>query len=370
MRRRLLSGNSYRVSRVVQDDNITNPANITGDINGEIIQSMRSRIRRCLCKKTSDGKVTIAFLNNTNSNFYENGDSAQLDGSDGDVMVYFPEYYYKYEQLEENKFAITYSLNRIDNTFIKVPEYLLGAYEALHNDTSRKIYSHSGVLSTGAISQLSFKTYARARGSGYQIIDYDQHKMIAWLFYAIYGTRNCQSICGSGTRGYRTTGQTNAIGNTDTTTANGNSMSVNFLGIENCWGSKYEFLDNVVVNNGTWVITDTVTGVSRNVVGLQTNSSWGYAKTAVAGDHLDIIAKEGGMNDNMGYSDGFFTVTDSSRAVLRSCSYSDAYGGVAFASANYDASSTYSYYGSRLAFRGEITQEDNIGAFRDLPLIN
>lgn len=369
MRRRLLSGNLHRVSRVVQDDNNIDPANITGDVNGAVIQSMRSRIRRCMCKKTSEGKVTIAFLNNTNSNFYENGDSARLSGSDGDVMVYFPEYYYKYEQLEKNKFAITYSLNRIDDTFIKVPECLLGAYEAYN--TNSKLYSYSGVDSTGSVSQENFKSYARTRGAGYQIIDYDQHKMIAWLFYAIYGTRHCQSVCGSGTNGFhKVTGQTNAIGNTDTTTANGNSMSVNFLGIENCWGNKFEWLDNVIVNNGTWVITDTVTGVSRNVVGLQTNSSWGYAKTAVVGDHLDIIAKEGGLNDSAGYSDGFLTTTGSSRVVLRSCNGSYAVGGVAGAYASDDASNASSYYGSRLAFRGEITQEDNIGAFRDLPLIN
>ena len=243
------------------------------------------------------------------------------------------------------------------------------AYEAYV--TNNKVYSRSGVASSGNISQANFKTYARSRGTGYQIIDYDQHKMIAWLFYAIYGTRHCQSICGSGTSSYtKETGQTNTIGNADTTTDNGNSMSVNFLGIENCWGNKYEWLDNVVVNNGTWVITDTVTGASRNVAGLQTNSGWAYAKTAVAGEYLDIIAKEGGMSDSTGYCDGFYTTTSSSRVVLRSYYNSYSNGGVACARCNGGSSNTYSYYGSRLSFRGVIREAESVAAFKSISVTN
>lgn len=358
-----------KTSRVVQDDAISDPANITEEVNGTIIQQIRAKFRRCLAKKSADGQMTIRYLKNDNSNFYDDGTAAILTGSEGDVMVYFPRFFYKHESLGSYKFAITYALNRLDSTWKESTECLVGAYEAYN--TSSKLYSRSGVGSTGSVSQANFKSYARARGIGYQTIDYDQHKMIAWLFYAIYGTRHCQSVCGSGTNDYqKSTGQTNAIGNTDTTTANGNSMSVNFLGIENCWGNKYEWLDNVIVNNGTWVITDTVTGVSRNVVGLQTNSSWGYAKTAVAGENLDIIAKEGGMSESTGYSDGFLTTTGSSRVVLRSYNYSNAYGGVAYAYANNDASSTHSSFGSRLAFRGVVREAESVSAFKALSVTN
>ena len=337
-----------KTSRVVQDDSIADPQNITGDVNGTIIQQIRAKFRRCLAKKSADGQMTIRYLKNDNSNYYDDGTAAKLDGTEGDVMVYFPCFYYKYENLGSYKFAYSFALVQLDSTWKESPESLLGVYEAYAN--SGKLYSRSGVASNGNISQANFKTYARARGTGYQIIDYDQHKMIAWMFYAVYGTRHCQSVCGSGTNDYqKVTGQTNTIGNVDTTTANGNSMSINFLGIENCWGNKYEWLDNVVVNNGTWVITDTVTNTSRSVAGLQTNSSWAYAKTAVAGEYLDIIAKEGGMSDSTGYCDGFYTTTSSSRVVLRSYNNSNSNGGVAYAQCNNDSSNTNSNYGSRLA---------------------
>ena len=358
-----------KTSRVVQDDSIADPQNITGDVNGTIIQQIRAKFRRCLAKKSADGQMTIRYLKNDNSNYYDDGTAAKLDGTEGDVMVYFPRFYYKYESLGSYKFAYSFALVQLDSTWKESSECLVGAYEAYV--TNNKVYSRSGVASSGNISQANFKTYARSRGTGYQIIDYDQHKMIAWLFYAIYGSRHCQSICGSGTNSYtKETGQTNAIGNADTTTANGNSMSVNFLGIENCWGNKYEWLDNVVVNNGTWVITDTVTGVSRNVSGLQTNSSWAYAKTVVAGEHLDIIAKEGGMSDSTGYCDGFYTTTSSSRVVLRSYSSSISYGGVACAQCSNDSSYTSSNYGSRLSFRGVIREAESVAAFKSISVTN
>lgn len=358
-----------KTSRVVQDDSIADPANITGDVNGTIIQQIRAKFRRCLAKKSADGQMTIRYLKNDNSNYYDDGTAAKLDGTEGDVMVYFPRFYYKYENLGSYKFAYSFALVQLDSTWQESPESLLGAYEAYAN--SNKLYSRTSVTTSGNISQANFKAYARARGTGYQLIDYDQHKMIAWLFYAIYGTRHCQSICGSGTSSYtKDAGLTNAIGNADTTTANGNSMSVNFLGIENCWGNKYEWIDNVVINGATWVITDLVTGTSRSVTGLQTNGSWGYAKTAVAGEFLDIIAKEGGMSDSTGYCDGYLTTTGSSLVAARSCDGSNAQCGVACANCDDSSSSTDSSYGSRLAFRGVIREAESVSAFKAISVTN
>ena len=59
-----------------------------------------------------------------------------------------------------------------------------------------------------------------------------------------------QGIIGSGTDSYeKETGQTDSLGMEDThAETNGNTMSINFWGLENWWGNKYEFIDNVVVN--------------------------------------------------------------------------------------------------------------------------
>lgn len=358
-----------KISRIVQDDSITDPQNISGDINGTIIQQIRSKFRRCLAKKTADGQMTIRYLKNDNSNYYDDGSAAKLDGTEGDVMVYFPRFYYKYESLGSYQFAYSFALVQLDNTWQESPESLLGAYEAYVSGS--KLYSRSSVASTGSVSQANFKAYARARGTGYQLIDYDQHKMIAWLFFAIYGTRHSQSVCGSGTNDYqKSTGQTNTIGNTDTNSTNGNTMSINFLGIENCWGNKYELIDNVIVNNAVWTITDTVKNTSRNVTGLQTNGSWGYPKKMAAGTFLDLIATEGGLSDSTGYCDGFLTTTGSSRVVLRSYNYSNTLCGVSLANAANDATYTNAAYGSRLAFKGVVREAESVSAFKALPVSN
>ena len=362
-----------KTSRIVQDDSISDPENISGDVNGTIIQQIRAKIRRCLAKKSADGQMTIRYLRNDNSNYYDDGSAAKLDGTEGDVMVYFPTFYYKYESLGAYKFAYSFALDQLDSTWKKSSEFLLGAYEAYV--TSNKVYSRSGVASTGNVSTDNFKSYARARGTGYQIIDYDMHKMIAWLFYSIYGSRHCQSICGSGTNSYtKETGQTNSIGNADTTTANGNSMSINFLGVENCWGNKYEWIDNVILNpssaNGVWRVTDTVTGATRDIAGMAPNNTWSYPKTVVAGEYLDIAIKEAGMSDSTGYADGQYISTNVSRVVARSCSYSDTYGGVASAYCSDASTYTYSNCGSRLAFRGVVREAESVSAFKSITISN
>ncbi|MDD4115869.1 MAG: hypothetical protein PHG27_09815 [Massilibacteroides sp.] len=360
---------------IIIDESITNPSTaISGDVNGSIITAIRAGHRRCLAKYLGSLEMAICYLRNDNSSFYHDSTAALLDGIEGDVMLYRPVFYYKYIKLDADRYSITFSLSRIDETFQMADECLIGAYEAYA--VNNKLYSVSDVQSSGSINQTNFKAYARARGTGYQLIDWDMHKMIPWLFYAIYGNRNCQAICGSGTNSYeKATGQTNGIGNVDTTTANGNSMSVNFLGLDNCWGNKYEFLDNVIVNPdannlGVWRITDTVTGEVRNVQGLAPNNAWEWTKRMIAGEHLDIIVSEAGMSATTGFCDGQYLSTALTRVVLRSGSSSGSFGGVAFACASIGASGAGAYFGSRLAFRGKIVKIVSVAEFKAIQIIN
>lgn len=364
--------NTIVVDKITMDESITAPENITGDVNGSVIKKIRSLHRRCLAKYLGNGKMAICYLQNDNSNFYHNGTAALLDGTEGDVMIYRPSYAHLYEYIDSDRFNISFALQPLNGLWRTIDECLIGAYEAY--SVNNKLYSRSGVQSAGNISQTNFKAYARARGAGYQLIDYDMHKEIPWLFYALYGTRNCQAICGSGTNAYdKATGQTNGIGNADTTTANGNTMSVNFLGLENCWGNKYELLDNVIYNPdasslGVWQISDIKTGKIRRVQGITPGDAWVWPKRMIIGDELDIIAKEGGLSDSTGYCDGQFLSTSLACVVMRSGNYSYSHGGVSYANVN-DASYKYASIGSRLAFRGEITVYENVSEFKALPVL-
>ena len=66
------------------------------------------------------------------------------------------------------------------------------------------------------------------------------------------------------------------------------------------------------------------------------------------------------------YSDMYYFGSSPGRVVYRGFYYASALGGVSFASAGSDASSAYSYVGSRLAFRGKIVRAQSVAAYKAL----
>ena len=149
---------------------------ITGDVNGEIIQWIRQNSHRVLAKKTGEGTVTYIELDDNNSNLYAaDGTAAATDGTEGDVFVKLPTFYYRGNDDGPNSSSgdnveIRFSKTPFDDSVEWDTNILIGAYEAYYNDG--KLYSRSGVESSGIISQPNFKSYAAARGDGYQLVDW------------------------------------------------------------------------------------------------------------------------------------------------------------------------------------------------------
>jgi hypothetical protein len=355
------------------DFNKTSPSQIiTGDVNGDVIKWIRKNSHRYLVKKTAEGKVTSCQLADGDSNvFAGDGSTAALDGTMGDVMVHVPRFFYRAQLLAADKWQIDFSPVKVSAAWQEYDgNQLLGAYEAYVD--SSKVYSRSGVASTGNVSQANFKSYARARGAGYTITTWEQHCVMAILFYAVYGNTNSQGIIGSGTDSYeKETGQTDSLGMEDThVETNGNTMSINFWGLENWWGNKYEFIDNVVVNpqseNGVWRITDR-DGNARDVQGAtEETANWYYPKSMRIGTHLDMIPNVLGGSSSSSLCDGFYYSPTTSRVVRRSGYYATAFGGCACVDAYHDASFAFDYYGARLSFAGEIHIEVDVDAFKAL----
>lgn len=138
---------------------------------------------------------------------------------------------------------------------------------------NNKLYSLSGKRQTNNISQTNSKDRARSRGNGFTLVDYQMNCLIALLFYGYYSSLDSQGQCGygtfnivSGTYYPKITGLTDDLGMTDTDSITGNGAStpdeeqikagegsdiksVNFWGIENCWGDASEWIDNLHVMN-------------------------------------------------------------------------------------------------------------------------
>lgn len=337
---------------------------ITGNINGEHIQRIRNHSHRYLGKYTAEGTMTICQLDDENSTLYKDGTSATLSGAEGDVFMKLPRFWYRCMELATNVWTIGFyhgTESPGDGWMEWDGNDLIGVYESY--STGNKAYSRSGVPSTGNVSQSSWKTYARNRGTGFSIVKWKHHCIMAALYYAMYGNTNCQALIGVGTDSYsKSMGQTNSLGMEDTKAeTNGNTQSINFWGLENWWGNKSEWIDNVVVDAYKWEVTEDDGSERMAGTGPTTN---GWISKLLFGERIDLIPQEVSGSSTSGFCDYYYGYPSSSRVVRRSNGYSSPNGGVAFAYADGVASGAYSGYASRLAFRGVLVEAESVAAFK------
>lgn len=365
------------VNKIIIDQTNDDPmTRVSGDVNGDIIQYIRNNSHRVLAKKISEGEVIYAVLDDTDSTKYADGTSANLTGAEGDVFVKLPKFYYK--GTEGDIVNLFFASEKLDDDYIEWDDnILIGVYEG-YASSEEKAYSRSGMDSTGSVSQENWKQYARNRGEGYQIVDWQMHCVMGCLYYAMYGNTNCQAEIGVGTNSYsKNTGGTNDLGMEDTKASiNGNSQSINFWGLENWWGNKYEWIDDYVnpANTLTATVNDPVNGGTRNLSIPSSGYTGYYVKKMKFGRYCDLVAtnddpKNG--TDSTGYADYQWwpnSTSSSFRVVRRSFNNSYTSGGVAFAYANGVSSVASAPHGSRLAFRGVATEAESVEAFKQIPV--
>lgn len=356
------------------DQTISDPAKmITGDVNNEMIKWIRNNSHRVLAKKTGEGIVTYIELDDSNSNKYAaDGSEAKTDGTEGDVFVKLPTFYYRGNDdgpdgSSGDNVEIRFSKEPFDDCIEWDTNILISAYEA-YNDEG-KLYSRSGVESSGNISQVEFKSYAAARGAGYQLVDWQMHCVLGCLFYAMYGNTNSQAICGSGTNSHeKTCGETNSLGMNDTKAeTNGNTMSINFWGLENWWGNKFEHIEGIES-----IASDTVQILSPDPSSDRSFTWYNnsiYGKHYRFGKYLDLSSDvtESGSDNSTYYCDNNKGPDSSARVIRRSSSYAYLEGGVSYASTSYGLYDKR--YGTRLAFRGVASKADSVEAFKSLPIL-
>lgn len=151
---------------------VSDPSKIVS-IDGDGMEDFLKRFRRCLMKSTKDYHANICYLNDSDSNYYYDGSDANLNGFNIDVMVYFPEFWYKGES-DSSSHKIHISTSPIDG-YHHAPASLVGAYKGYVLNS--ELYSYSGVSRSTSISMANFHIYSRNRGKGFHLIDYMQHKL-------------------------------------------------------------------------------------------------------------------------------------------------------------------------------------------------
>lgn len=253
------------------------------------------------CNVADDGTV----------NAYYGDASYTEDGSNGQVMVEQPKFYYKVKPVKKDAQSdgLGYHLRcaeyyisaekkpgyKIHPAFInengdEIDKYYIGAYEACLYDDSESAYNTNDsqnmavandLLSSIAnvkpasgltqdLTRVKCETMAKNRGNGWHNLSVKIASAEQLLFIIEYGNFNTQSSIGAGVTGITDnssyncsslTGSTTSLGNASgraTTTTNeingtttdytdANKTAVSYRGVENFWGNIWSFINGLSI---------------------------------------------------------------------------------------------------------------------------
>jgi len=237
-------------------------------------------MRRCV---VADVGTVAYYLDPYNSNLKADGSAANLDGTDGQVMVEIPTFYYK--TLWSGDKRRFYCSEDSISGFSKWDKNYVGAFEAAVSD--------NGVISDGDVSvnttedtlcsvagykpdsddQLyEYRTIAENRGTGWHLFDYRISFIVQLLYVIEYADFDIQTTIGTGNTSYDAWSYANNIADCGLSISDGNysnasdsaaatcddATDVNgtdvfqyssYRGIENIYGSLWLFMDGCAVDN-------------------------------------------------------------------------------------------------------------------------
>jgi hypothetical protein len=262
-------------------------ADADADFTIGAVEGIHTEMKRCVM---NDAGVVQYYLDPTDSTLKEDGSSANLDGTDGQVMVEIPKFYLKKEYSSPTH---TWKISSeaesgftVHPAFVKagveVDYRYMGAYEGIwYDDTisdyadpnnsdnlnpdisNDKLGSISGEYPIVGATRAECRALAGNRGTGWHQQDWYLTSAVQLLFLVEYGNFNSQSEISAGNTQYgswptgggntRTnqSGLSNSDGNGSGGTSTGGGSTSDYCtyrGIENFWGNAWQWVDGIVVN--------------------------------------------------------------------------------------------------------------------------
>jgi hypothetical protein len=368
------------------NENASSTTCLTGG-NRNVIESLRSKFKRCIAMPSGDDAALISYCNEEDSSKWPDSTNITIMNNHQNRMVYFPKYYHKTIERSPGIWRTYISEQQIDSNYIEEPEMLLASFEGSINIEGMLI-STASQTSAASKTMAEFVTAAKTHGSLWGIGDYRSHATIARMFCAYYKTTNISTSnsaipCSGGTKryDYGKTGGTIALGNKDGKAAvveDTGYYSTNFLGLEDCYYSKWEFVQGINILKGKYVVYDggsfpdkdvaeleAAGATNIRVVGYEPNPAAtagynGWTKAIAQGKYGDVVPTAHGGSETTYYSDYSWFNPTGNRIFLRS-GHSD-YGsrcGVFVADASHASSASWTSIGARLAFYGKIVVVDS-----------
>ena len=301
----LLAPPSAAIQRYV--DFTTNTTTLTGDPDTHPVYMGINR-----CNVADDGTINAYY-----------GDARYTeDGSNGQVMVKIPKFYYKVTPDSDggldgvNIRKCTWEISAsADDGFTLHPAFydangneidyfLYGAFDGVgqrdstygtsYNASIDKLSSVGGssMLPTNSLARATARTMATNRGSGWYLAGVKQTMAVQMLMSVEYGFNSQigigQGVVSASSATYA--GQT--TGNVTSGTQDNKTTPVNWRGIENFWGNIWDWIDGLNLNdrvpyfcNSYTFVDDTATGYTQisfslpssnyiTALGYDSNNPW------------------------------------------------------------------------------------------------
>ena len=270
------------------------------------------------------------YLNEDNIAQLAVGGAADITTLGNDVMTIYPyRIGYRIEWQDADHLVVSVTDNPAD------PRYNYDAFSLdAYNDcdwigvgvfkghvSSGKLYSSSGKAVTVSQTEDTFRTQARARGTGYQLGSNGAMKLWQCLYIICHGTLNSQSAVGMGyvksthSAGV-VTGGTNEYGFDNELCASADKTDqehqVKCLGREDAWGNYWEFVDGLGSDASRNVMTcQCAKDFRTDCQGYENNGNGGvsanignWMKKPQGGSNAGFVAKDvSGASDSTYFCD-------------------------------------------------------------------
>ena len=350
---------------------------IASDMTLHASLPIHNNIKACLL--LDNGTVNY-YLDPADWTKKADGTASKLDGTDGQVMMEWPDFYYKVENNFPAAGQHQIKISPYSGAgWTLVPKHYISAFEAGIQRSTNKLASvvntsadYRGGDNTSAwdasansllgkpatnINRTNFRTYARNRGTGWNINSYTHHKWLLWFYAIEFATLNSQKAVntaltvdgykqgglGEGVttvKGWSTfnsynpfvnCGASNSLAsgsgevNITITDFGGSGVNVDvkvprFRGHENPFGHVWKILDGINLNvqsvasggkTETWISDDPATWNDANYTGYTNVGNqareYGYMKTALMGGGAEFVPTvTSGADGTHYYCDNYF----------------------------------------------------------------
>lgn len=262
--------------------------------------------------------------------------SADLSGTDGDVMVEIPAFSVRHTKSGDvHTFQVRLGTNvsgtdyEVHPAFIKSDnsyrDYIyMGAYQGTGGTTSGALTSVSGVSNVVNATRGTFRTATSGRGTGWHQLSHYELSAVQFLMVTEFDSVNIQKVLGNGAMQGNVyvvnTGLSNSSGNKsqNANTSGGSTADyISYRGLENIYGRAWQWSDGINANgtsiylNKNWTtwVDDTSTNYTLLATTVPAGVSASYQTDFMDENNVLLPSAASGGSATTYIADGLWTST-------------------------------------------------------------